>query len=106
MYALSLPLSLLFPGLKANLKQAFTCFSKDMYEELEPRTKGILFGLCQFHAVMVERKKFGPLGWNIPYEFNDTDKDITAAQLELYVSSYKDIPYKVGHRSVCVCVCV
>ena len=32
---------------------------------------------------------------NIPYEFNDTDMDITAAQLELYVSSYADIPYKV-----------
>ena len=33
---------------------------------------------------------------NIPYEFNDTDMDITAAQLELYVSSYADIPYKVN----------
>ena len=28
-------------------------------------------------------------------QFNDTDMDITAAQLELYVSSYADIPYKV-----------
>ena len=35
------------------------------------------------------------MGWNIPYEFNDTDKDITAAQLSLYVDSYDDIPYKV-----------
>lgn len=35
------------------------------------------------------------LGWNIPYEFNDTDFDITAAQLELYVDSYQEIPFKV-----------
>ena len=44
---------------------------------------------------MIERKKYGPLGWNIPYEYNDTDFDITAAQLELYISEYDEIPYKV-----------
>ena len=55
----------------------------------------LLFGLSFFHAIVIERKKFGPLGWNSPYEFNDTDFDISAAQMELYVDSYAQIPFKV-----------
>ncbi|CAM9404899.1 unnamed protein product, partial [Laminaria digitata] len=40
-------------GLRANLKQAFASFSREEYGDLEPRTQGILFGLCHFHALML-----------------------------------------------------
>lgn len=84
-------------GMRANLKSTYLKLDNEKLRKTnKPKEyQKLLFGLSFYHAIVIERKKFGPLGWNIPYEFNDTDMDITAAQLELYVSSYSEIPYKV-----------
>lgn len=43
--------------------------------------KKLLFALCFFHSVLLERKKFLQLGWNIIYGFNDSDFEVCSNPL-------------------------
>jgi dynein heavy chain len=33
----------------------------------------MFLSLTYFHSVVRERRRFGPIGWNILYDFNDSD---------------------------------
>merc|ERR1711865_206114 len=84
-------------GVRANLNQSFFKLSDAALDRTKDsrQWRKLLFGLCFFHANIIERKKFGPLGWNIPYAFNDTDLDISQSQLELFLDEYEEVPYAV-----------
>lgn len=73
-------------GLRANMRRAFTEITSDFFEDhvLGREWRKIVFGICFFHAIVQERKKFGPLGWNIRYEFNDSDRECGLLNLNLY----------------------
>ncbi|TPX58491.1 hypothetical protein PhCBS80983_g03079 [Powellomyces hirtus] len=84
-------------GIKANLLRTYATFSDDYLNSCTKSRdwKKLLFSISFFHAVVQERRKFGSLGFNIPYEFTDGDMRICIRQLNMFLEEYTDVPFKV-----------
>uniref|UniRef100_A0A8B9HPK8 Dynein, axonemal, heavy chain 9 n=1 Tax=Astyanax mexicanus TaxID=7994 RepID=A0A8B9HPK8_ASTMX len=82
-------------GMHANLHKALDNFNQDTLEMCarENEFKSILFSLCYFHAVVAERRKFGPQGWNRSYPFNTGDLTISVNVLYNYLEANSKVPY-------------
>jgi len=74
-------------GLRANLLRAFRFFPKEEFEEKDTKVKTILFSLCYFHSMMLERRKFGSKGFNMLYPFSIGDLRDSAVVLQNYLES-------------------
>ena len=51
----------------------------------------LVWVLALFHAVVQERRKYGKLGWNVPYDFNETDFRISLALIATYLTKASNI---------------
>merc|ERR1719236_251652 len=84
-------------GLRANLLRSYAGITDKLFEESnKPKVfHRLLFGFCFFHAVVQDRRKFGPIGWNIPYDFTSEDLAVCRTQLMVFVNQYEEVPFKV-----------
>lgn len=53
----------------------------------------MLFALVFFHATLLERRKFGSIGWNIAYNFTNGDIIICKDVLFNYLEANQKIPW-------------
>lgn len=64
-------------GLKAGILRSYTVIvDQDRLERVDQgaaQWRQLLFALCFLHSTVQERRKFGSLGWGIPYEYNNGD---------------------------------
>ena len=103
-------------GLKKNLKQHFNLISEELYDwqtHDNGNKKGhkpdkaarifdrkanlwrnLNFCLAFFHAIIVQRKKFGSLGWNIKYEFSTSDVMTSQSMLINFLNDNDDVPWE------------
>ncbi|KAJ8920059.1 hypothetical protein NQ315_011713 [Exocentrus adspersus] len=82
-------------GLKANLKRLYQLISEEQFTTCQypEKYKKLLFSLCFFHSILLERKKFQQLGWNVVYSFNDSDFLVSENLLTIYLNEYQNTPW-------------
>jgi dynein heavy chain len=91
-------------GLRANVLRSLNTTTDEILgsSPKEVEWRRLQFGLKFFHAIVQERRKFGPLGWNIRYEFNDSDLETSTTITKNMLDIDGDIPWDtllfvIGH---------
>ncbi|CDJ34396.1 uncharacterized protein EMH_0001030 [Eimeria mitis] len=84
-------------GLKANLQRLYAGIDNRQLNATQHPShfKRLFFAFCFFHAVVQERRRFGPIGWNIHYEFTQDDLIVCQRQLRIFLDASDRIPFKV-----------
>lgn len=83
-------------GIKANMTRSYAEISDDWLNDCKKEAiyRKMVFGVSFFHAIVQERRKFGPLGWNVTYQFNDSDRDTSFTMLKIFLDEQDEVPWE------------
>lgn len=76
-------------GLKAGLSRTYsTMVSQELLDKIDhEKWRTLVYVQSFLHSIVQERRKFGPIGWCVPYEYNNSDLDACLLFLEKHVST-------------------
>nr|XP_046467282.1 dynein axonemal heavy chain 10 [Neodiprion pinetum] len=74
-------------GLKLNLRNTYLKMHHHALDVCGHHIyKELIYVLAFFHAVVQERRKYDKIGWNINYDFNESDFNVCTIILDTYLS--------------------
>lgn len=80
-------------SIKQNMLQIFSSIKETEYNSCKQKIpfQKLVFSLSLFHSVIIERKNFGPIGWNVSYDWMASDFDTSLLQLKVNLFSSRCI---------------
>lgn len=78
------------------MKRLYELITVEQFQRMtkhDEKYRKLLFALAFFHSILIERKKFLHLGWNVQYTFNDSDFQISENLLAIYLNSHDKTPF-------------
>jgi len=81
--------------------------NQDFLEKVEPYDKwrSLVFTTCFIHSIVQERRKFGPLGFCIPYEFNNSDLEASLLYIDKHMNQCSSLNIQYSFKAMQYMVC-
>lgn len=74
-------------GLRLNVRSTLSKLSEESLNECPHEAfKPLVYVVSFFHAVIQDRRKYGKIGWNVAYDFNQSDFTISYRLLNMYLT--------------------